>query len=88
MAACIAWVLVLLSTWLVIGEIAVYLTGNHGYELPPIFEAVQIPFNVHLIYVVFPQEWFDRWTSSVRSMRRDGATTHEVDMSQMNTDFD
>jgi hypothetical protein len=88
MAACIAWVLVLLSTWLVIGEIAVYLTGNHGYELPPIFEAVQIPFNVHLIYVVFPQEWFDRWTSSVRSMRRNGATTHEVDMSQMNTDFD
>ncbi len=88
MAACIAWVVILLASWLIIGEFLVYLTSNHGYELPSFFEVVQIPFNTHLVYFIFPQQWFDRWTNATSSSRRGGSNTREIDMSQMNTDFD
>ena len=37
LAACVAWIVILLASWLLIGESLVYLTSNYGVQLPSVF---------------------------------------------------
>ena len=50
MAAMIAWIIVLLSLWLVLGELAVYFTTNYGVTLPSFIQVAQAPLRVHVLF--------------------------------------
>ena len=66
MAALLAWIVVLVTLWLLLGEVAVHLTSNHGVTLPPFIEIAQAPIRLHLLYfnLASTEQMFENWRSN------------------------
>lgn len=79
MAALLAWIVVLLTLWLLLGEVAVHLTSQHGITLPPFVQIVQAPIHLHLVYfnLASTEQMFENWRSN-RSRRRSGVVERVV----------
>ena len=69
MAALVAWIVVLVSLWLLLGEVAVHLTTNHGVTLPPFIQIAQAPIHLHVVYfnLATTEQMFENWRSGSRS---------------------